>query len=129
MKFAFPVENEKGLESIVYGHFGSAPAFVIVDDGTGNYETIHNNDAHHSHGMCNPLKALGNKIVDAVVVGGIGGGALMRLNSIGIKVFQGASGKSVKDNMELLKTGKLLEFLPSQTCQGHDHSGGSCSHV
>lgn len=128
MKFAFPVEDENGLESKVYGHFGSAPAFVIVDDETGDYKVIINNDQHHSHGMCSPLKALGNQIVDAVVVGGIGTRALMKLNSIGIRVFRAQAGKSVKDTLELYKNAKLMEYTPSDTCAGHGH-GSSCSHL
>jgi len=31
MKVGFPVELDEGMESKVYGHFGSAPAFVVVD--------------------------------------------------------------------------------------------------
>lgn len=127
MKLAFPVEDENGLDSIVYGHFGSAPAFVIVDDKTIDFSVIKNTDQHHSHGMCNPLKASGNQIVDAVVVGGIGMGALMRLNNVGIKVFKGNAGSTVKEHIEMYKKGILLEFLPTDTCAGHG-SGNSCSH-
>lgn len=128
MKLAFPVEDDNGLDSIVYGHFGSAPAFVIVDDKTFDFSEIKNTDQHHSHGMCNPLKALGNQIVDAVVVGGIGMGALVRLNSVGIKVFRGTAGSTVKEHLELYKKGVLLEFLPTDTCAGHG-SGSTCSHI
>lgn len=128
MKLAFPVADENGLESKVYGHFGSAPAFVIADDTTNDFFVIKNTDQHHSHGMCNPLKALGNQIVDAVVVGGIGTGALIRLNNLGIRVFKGVAGNTVKEHLELYKKNILLEFLPSDTCAGHG-SGNSCSHV
>ena len=31
MKVCFPVEKNEGINSVVYGHFGSAPAFVMVD--------------------------------------------------------------------------------------------------
>ena len=34
MKVCFPTETLQGLDSRVYGHFGSAPGFVIVDTGT-----------------------------------------------------------------------------------------------
>jgi hypothetical protein len=59
MKICFPTENLKGLDSIVYGHFGSAPGFVIVDTESTDIEEIKNGDLHHAHGMCQPLKALG----------------------------------------------------------------------
>ena len=59
MKICFPTFNLEGLESRVYEHFGSAPGFVIVDTETQTVEEINNNDLHHAHGMCQPLKALG----------------------------------------------------------------------
>ena len=31
MKVGFAVQGNDGVESRVYGHFGSAPAFIIVD--------------------------------------------------------------------------------------------------
>jgi hypothetical protein len=30
MKIAFPAERDEGMESPVYGHFGSAPCFLII---------------------------------------------------------------------------------------------------
>ncbi len=58
MKICFPVELDKGLESEVYGHFGSAPVFVVFDTEAKSISTINNQDLGHTHGMCNPLKAL-----------------------------------------------------------------------
>ena len=64
--------------------------------------------------------------MDGIVVGGIGGGALMKLNSAGIVVFK-AMAETVKDNLELLRQGRLPVFQPGQVCGGHGHGGG-CSH-
>lgn len=36
MKICFPVQQDKGMESAVYHHFGSAPLFVVVDTDTNN---------------------------------------------------------------------------------------------
>jgi len=74
LKICFPTENLQGLESVVFSHFGSAPGFVVVDTESNGIEEINNNDLHHAHGMCQPLKALGGLSVDAVAVGGIGMG-------------------------------------------------------
>jgi len=126
MKIAFPVEQKKGLESLVYSHFGSAPHFIIVDSESGAFEGIQNVDFIHQHGQCQPTKALGGNAVDAVVVGGIGGGALNKLQSGGIKVYRAVDG-SVNDNLALLKAGRLPEFLMAMTCAGHQHEGG-CHH-
>jgi predicted Fe-Mo cluster-binding NifX family protein len=127
MKIAFPVQMDEGLDSPVYGHFGSAPCFVILDSASEVYETIGNNDAHHAHGQCQPMKALAGNPVDAVVVGGIGGGALMRLQSQGIRVFRAVEG-SVKQNLEFILSGKLPEFSPNMTCAGHQEQGGCQGH-
>ncbi|HEN20598.1 MAG TPA: diguanylate cyclase [Desulfobacteraceae bacterium] len=126
MQIAFPVQENKGLESQVYGHFGSAPVFVIVDTDNNSVRTINNNDLGHDHGRCQPMKALGGSIVNAVAVGGIGGGALQGMNDLGIKVFRAVEG-SIADNLELIKTGRCPEFLMNMTCAGHSHNGG-CHH-
>ena len=126
MKIAFPVQLDEGLDSQVYGHFGSAPSFVILDSSSGECQTINNTDAHHAHGQCQPMKALAGNPVDAVVVGGIGGGALMSLQSQGVRVFRAVEG-SVKQNLEFIKTGKLPEFSVNMTCAGHEGQGG-CQH-
>jgi len=126
MKVCFPVGKAEGLESKVYGHFGSAPVFIVVDTENNNVTIINNNDQHHAHGACNPMKALNNHTVDAVVVGGIGAGALSRLNQIGIKVFQ-AQIQTVRENIQMLKDQNLPEFTLQHTCAGHGHGGG-CGH-
>ncbi len=124
MKLCFPVKEVSGLESEVYGHFGSAPAFIIVDSVTKEAKVIHNADRHHAHGMCNPAGALEGHEVDAVIVGGIGGGALMKLNMAGIDVYR-AMAKTVRVNIELFGSEALPSFQPGNVCGGHT---GTCSH-
>ncbi len=126
MKIAFPGQVDQGLESQVYGHFGSAPSFVILDSSSGEYQIISNGDAHHDHGQCQPMNALAGNTVDAIVVGGIGGGALMKLQAQGVRVFRAVEG-SVKQNLEYIKSNKLPEFSVNMTCAGHQGQGG-CQH-
>jgi predicted Fe-Mo cluster-binding NifX family protein len=125
MKICFPTVNLEGLESQVYGHFGSAPGFIIVDTESKVVEEISNKDLHHAHGMCQPLKALGGREVDAVAVGGIGMGALTKLQAQGIRVYRGTEG-SVGENIDLILNKKLPEFSAEFTCAGH--TGGGCAH-
>jgi predicted Fe-Mo cluster-binding NifX family protein len=126
MKVCFPVLENQGLESQVYGHFGSAPGFVVVDMITSEVTAINNSDQIHQHGTCNPEAGLGGHQVDAIVVGGIGGGALHKLNSAGMRVFQAQEG-TVAENIALFRANGLPEYMPGHTCGGHDHSHG-CSH-
>ena len=126
MKVCFPVSKVEGMDSQVYGHFGSAPAFIVVDTANNSLTTIKNGDEHHEHGQCNPVKALNSQHVDAIVVAGIGGGALTKLNQQGIKVFQ-AQAQTVEENILMLKDRNLPEFSVQHTCAGHGH-GISCGH-
>jgi predicted Fe-Mo cluster-binding NifX family protein len=124
MKVCFPVQKNEGINSLVYNHFGSAPMFIVVDTDTDNVSLINNRDQHHAHGACNPIKALDRQSVDAIVVGGIGAGALSRLNQAGIKVYQ-AKDKTIKNNVEMFKSQSLPELKPEHCCGGHSHGGGT----
>lgn len=128
MKIAFPVVEEKGLASDVHGHFGSAPYFVFIDLETDALKTAVNPDQDHQHGACNPMAALGGRKVDGVAVGGIGGGALKKLNANGITVYRAVKG-TVGENVRMIKSGNLPVFDPGQVC-GHHHGVqiGGCAH-
>lgn len=126
MKVCFPVQKDEGLASAVYNHFGSAPLFLIIDTQTNDLSTVTNHDEHHVHGQCNPLRALDNKQVDAIVVGGIGAGALNKLNQLGIKVHR-AQAETVNENLTIFKTGNMPELNVQGCCGGHSHGGG-CAH-
>lgn len=126
MKICFPVQQDQGVESAVYNHFGSAPLFVVVDMKDNTVTTINNRDQHHQHGACNPMQALDNQKVDAIVVGGIGAGALTRLNQLGIRVYRAQAG-AIKDNLSLFASRALPELTLQGCCGGHSHDGG-CAH-
>jgi predicted Fe-Mo cluster-binding NifX family protein len=126
--FPVPVSGSNNLESQVYGHFGSAPGFVIVDTTTRTICDVINRDQQHAHGACNPLRALGGQDVDAIVVGGIGNGALMGLLSAGIKVYRGQGG-SIGENLVLLESNHLPLMQLEQVCGGHGNGHGcGCAH-
>jgi predicted Fe-Mo cluster-binding NifX family protein len=124
MKVCFAVEKDEGIESTVYNHFGSAPVFVMVDTELAKAVTVNNRDIDHVHGACNPIMAIGGQDVDAVVVGGIGAGAIRGLNAAGIKVY-GSVKETVKDNLDLLIENKLPELSVFNACKGHQ---GGCGH-
>ena len=126
MKVAFPTQEDKGMDSPVYGHFGSAGMFLIAETGSDTVDRVVNEDAVHQHGMCNPLAALGGQPVDAIVVGGIGAGALMKLQAAGVRVYRAVEG-SVRENLEMIDSGRLPQLTLDQTCAGHE-GGEGCSH-
>lgn len=126
MKVCFPVEKSEGLHSTVYNHFGSAPYFLLVDTAANTVTPVSNADQVHAKGACSPIKALGSQRVDAVIVGGIGGGALGKLNQLGIKVYRAQPG-TIAGNLELFKAGQLTEYSAHLCCGGHV-AGGGCAH-
>ncbi|MHC1684457.1 MAG: NifB/NifX family molybdenum-iron cluster-binding protein [Clostridiaceae bacterium] len=122
MKICIPLKEDKGLESIPYNHFGSAPLFMIYDNESEKVKVIQNNDLNHQHGMCHPEKALGGEHVDAILVGGIGAGALKKLQLKNIRVYK-VENSTALDNINLLKENKLSEFSINNSCTHHD-----CAH-
>lgn len=122
MKICMPVKENKGLESIAFNHFGSAPLFLIYDLESKELKEINNGDLNHSHGACQPLKAIGGENIDVIFVGGIGAGALTKLSSQGIKVYKAETG-TLADNIELLRKKELEEFSSNHSCSHHgcDH--------
>ena len=126
MKICFPVQKDDGLDSAVYNHFGSAPVFMVVDTNTNSIASINNGDQHHAHGACNPMKALDNQKVDAIVVGGIGAGALSRLNQMGITVHR-SQAETIRGNVALFTTQGLPVLTLQGCCGGHSKDGG-CAH-
>jgi len=123
MKICFPVEIDNGAESRVFGHFGSAPMFVIYDTETSECESLDNGNLGHQHGQCSPVAALQGKSVDAIVVGGIGAGAINKLNAMGIQVYRGYDA-TVQHNVELLKQNSLPVMTLQSACNQH----GGCAH-
>lgn len=123
MKICFPIEKDEGLASVLSGHFGSAPMFMLVDTDSKEARAIANSDQHHSHGACNPLKALAAREIDGIVVGSIGAGALNHLTRCGLRVFK-AQGATVRENADLIATGSLPEFSGQECCHGHGGDSG-----
>jgi predicted Fe-Mo cluster-binding NifX family protein len=131
MRLCFPVLENQGFESTIYGHFASAPIFVVIDTDTGESVTIPNSDELAPEAGCNPFKALINKHLDAVVVGGIGDGLLQMVNMMGITVFQ-AQSASIKESVELfcqnaLDVVEMQNSADEGKCGGDDDNDG-CNH-
>jgi predicted Fe-Mo cluster-binding NifX family protein len=121
MRICIPVLEDRGLDSPVSAHFGSAPAFMIVDTASSACRVIDNARQHHAHGMCQPLSALAGETVDGLIVGGIGRGALMKLRAAGITVFR-ADQPTVGEAVAALSAGNLQPVHHRDACHGHHHA-------
>ena len=120
MNTCVPVTEDKGPESNVSAHFGSAPLFLIVDTESGTSRAIPNRNLHHGHGMCQPLLSLAGEAVDGVVVGGIGKGALDKFRAANIRVYLSEL-PTVETTVTAFETGSLREVTPADACGHHGH--------
>lgn len=120
MNICVPIETDNGLNSLVCEHFGSAPAFMIVDTDTSGCRAIVNHNQHHGHGMCMPLQSLQGERIDAMVVGGIGMGALNKLNAASIKVYL-SQHATVGEVLSEFVAGNLQLMQPGMACSQHRH--------
>lgn len=120
MKVCVPIDADYGLQSELCAHFGSAPAFMIVDTESGSSQTISNQNQHHAHGRCMPLEALQGEQIDAMIVAGIGQGALSRLEAASIQIFL-SEPTTVEESLAASSAGTLPLMQPGMACAGHGH--------
>jgi predicted Fe-Mo cluster-binding NifX family protein len=123
MKVCFPIAKDKRLASKVFPHFGSAPQFLIVDATDQSTELVQAPE-QREHGGCRPVDLLAPHGFDAIVVGGIGPGAIARLTRAGKDVFLSGA-PTVEANLELLAEGKLQPCDPHGFCESPGHGRGA----
>ncbi len=121
MNLCIPIESDNGLKSLVCPHFGAAPAFLILDTDTGTHRVVTNTNQHHGHGMCMPLQTLQGQSIDAMVVGGIGRGALFKLAAANIEVYR-SEHPTVGQILTAFRAQSLHLMDPSMACAQHGHS-------
>jgi len=105
-------------------HFGRARTVTIVDlDDMESVEVIQNLHGAGRGGGRALSEALARRGIDAVIVGGIGPGALSHLLEYGIRVYR-AAGMSVSDALKSLAEGKLEEIR--EPCEDRGECGHGC---
>ena len=123
MRIAVTYENGQ-----IFQHFGHTEYFKVYDVREGEIvssEVISTNGSGHGAlaGVLNLLHA------DALICGGIGGGAQMALSAAGIKWYAGVSGDADAAVKALIAGG--LDYDPDARCDHHgahhheDHDCGS----
>ena len=116
MRIAVTYENGQ-----IFQHFGHTPGFKLYDiaEGkvvySGKFPTM---DSGHG-ALAGLLASIG---ANALICGGIGGGAQMALASAGIQLFGGVSGNA-DEAVRAFISGKL-NFNPHVRCNHHDHNHG-----
>jgi len=128
MKIAFPVKENKGLESVVDEHFGTAKHFMIVDTQTRSFEFMENQKISGEESKCKTSVLGKDSGVDAVITNCLGDGSRRSLTTANIKVFQ-AKKQTVLENLELLEKDELKLFHMFDLCQAKKNKKeGGCGH-
>ena len=107
----------------VFQHFGHTERFKVydVEDGKVAIKTIVNTNGSGHGALADILKKIHT---DALICGGIGGGARRALEEAGIKLYGGVQGDA-DQAVEALLSGKL-NYNPEAKCEhhGHEHDEG-----
>ena len=122
MKLAITYDNGQ-----VFQHFGHTEQFKVyeIEDGKILSEHVMGTDGQ-GHGALAGL--LRTRSIDALICGGIGGGARTALAEAGVKLYPGVSGDA-DEAAKAFAEGRL-DFDPDAQCADHGHGqkhGGSCS--
>ncbi|RVU54484.1 NifB/NifX family molybdenum-iron cluster-binding protein [Anaerosphaera multitolerans] len=114
MKVAVTFENEK-----VFPHFGRTPFFAIYEIENGNIveKSILETPAS-GHGAL--VDFLTEKNIEALICGGIGGGAVNALREAGISIYAGATGSADEQVNSFIK-GQLTVNMEANCNHHHEH--------
>ncbi len=121
MKVAITSEDGK-----IFQHFGRTPEFAVFEIESGKIideSVLPSGDS--AHGALAVLLKENN--INTLICGGIGGGAMNALSSLGISVIAGIEG-SVRDAAQALAENRL-EPTFDFTCKHHEHGDshdGNC---
>ena len=129
MILAIPYANGQ-----IFQHFGHTEQFKLyeIQDGAVVNTAIRSTDGQGHGALAAWLSA---QQVDAVICGGIGGGAQTALKQANIQVYGGVSGAADRAAQDLA-AGRLI-YNPfaqcahhgsAHTCGGHHGEGHSCHH-
>ena len=121
MRIAVTYENDN-----IFQHFGHTSQFKIYEVEAGKIVSAEVVDTNGSgHGALAGFLVM--QRADAVICGGIGGGAQTALARMGIKLYGGCVGNC--DNAVLALIEGKLDFNPDVRCSHHDHEHGEGEHT
>jgi predicted Fe-Mo cluster-binding NifX family protein len=109
MRICFPVEVDRGHNSVIASNFSSAPIFIVIDTELDSSSAVTNSDPDRPEGSLNPFKALNRRVLDGIVVDGVGDETVLVMNMAGHRMFQAVS-SSVSENIELFVQSRLPEI-------------------
>ena len=128
MRIAFPIKENRGLDSIVDEHFGVATFFLIVNTESLKFELVSNQKIESGESGCKKGVFKKEDRVDAVVTNCMGDGSKKLLTASNIIVYQ-AQEKSILQNLELYEKKELKIFHMFDHClTKKNKKEGGCGH-
>jgi predicted Fe-Mo cluster-binding NifX family protein len=125
MKICVPTEDNQGLESRLYDHFGSAPFLALADTDSEHLEMVENRGHHHAHGQCAPVERIDADQTDAVVCQGMGKRACASFERVGVDVLI-TTAVTLRDAIAEARGGKLRKLTPKEACGGRGGHRHGC---
>jgi len=122
MRIAISAENNNGLNSLVSGHFGRCPYFILVDVEGQEIKTVTAVDnpyyGHHEPGQVPAF--IHSQGANVMLAGGMGQRAVSFFQEYGIQVATGAAG-CVGESLQRFLGGELTGAAPCIESQHHHH--------
>ena len=120
MRIAISAENNNGLHSLVSGHFGRCPYFILVDVEGQEVKTVTaiNNPYYGNHAPGQVPAFINSQGANVMLAGGMGHRAVDFFQEYGIQVATGAAG-SVGESVQRFLRGELTGAAPCIESQQH----------
>jgi predicted Fe-Mo cluster-binding NifX family protein len=118
MKICMPILEAKGADSVIFGHFGSAPFFALFDTETQEVTSVSNAVGEHEHGQCMPVDAIRTTGAEAVMCKGMGLRAANLLIEAGITPYM-VEAETVLEAIAQFKAKKVTVMNAGIACQHH----------
>jgi predicted Fe-Mo cluster-binding NifX family protein len=122
MKIATTYDNGNGE---IFQHFGRSQFLKVYDIEDGKVASTQVIDTTASGGHEAIAYVLRDNGVTTLICGGIGGGAINALNSLGIRILPGISGSS-DEAVKAYLAGTIQQNDPAYVAAHHEHDGGCC---
>jgi len=118
MLIAAPVDEDRGLDSPIAGHFGRTPYYAMVDP-EGETCAVMPNGSSHNGGTLLPPQWLAEHGVQVLLCGGLGARAIQLCEGCGIAVYVGQEA-TVREFLAAFKAGRLPCATLEDGCTHHE---------
>jgi predicted Fe-Mo cluster-binding NifX family protein len=117
MKIAIPIDNKKGMSSLLAEHFGRCPNYILLD-GSGSIIEIIENTSRHMGGQGFPPELIKKHGAEILLCKGIGPRAIDLFKQFDIDVYV-FHVKTVQEAFDSWKSKKTRKADIEDACEEH----------